>query len=141
MYCTIAQAKARNSRILATLSDTTVTEAIQGADSTIDGMIGGRYSVPLSSAPAMIREVSADLAASSLLLQAVGNSGVADASGQSEALYKRAMSDLNDIRTGKTTLTLSDSARQMPCYSSSYGETRHFPDGWDITDPSTYRRT
>lgn len=143
MYCTIAQVKARNSLILGGVSDARITEAIQGADSYIDGKLTGRYVAPLTSAPALIRELSADIAAGRLLMQATGQAGFNGAPEQATALLGNATLTLNEIRSGQMGLVMTgaDALAAMPGYSNTYEVPRQLALNGDPSNPRSFLPT
>lgn len=102
-----------------TVNEGRVTEAISQADGEIDAYIGGRYSVPLSTVPAIIRRCSCDISVYILYKRRVEVIPETRATS-----YKDAIRVLEQIRDGKMPLpTISEG-------SSDFGfgvmESSHF---------------
>jgi len=138
-YCTVAQVRTRNSNLLKNTDSDTIEDAIEYADGIIDGMIGERYPVPLSSTPGLIKGISMDLSASVVLADSVGNRGANDEPTQAEILRKRAMDLLERIKSGELSLNISSSVSKpnVMVMSSTYSKTPKFRD-WNPSDVSTY---
>lgn len=136
-YSTIAQVRQRNTLLLTSVADAIITEAIEEADSYVDGMLGSRYSVPFSSVPALIRGISADLAAGTLLIQHTGNTGTNDEPTQGKVFIDRAEDRLKALAGGDMSLPGASVSAQVCVRSSTYNDTRKFA-SWDPDDPTTY---
>lgn len=78
---------------------TYVTEAISLADGEIDGYIGGKYDVPLTSVPALIRRASGDIA-----VYIMYKRRVEEIPETRRTSYKDAIRLLEQIRDGKQPL-------------------------------------
>jgi phage gp36-like protein len=98
-----------------------VDEAIAAADGEIDAYLGGRYSVPLSSVPEVVKKLSADIAVYNLY------SRVVDEIPETRAgRYKAAIKLLENIAKGVVSLGV-DPAPSAPTDSSA--ETNTAADG------------
>jgi phage gp36-like protein len=90
------------------IQDARVTEAIAQADALIDTYLGGRYAVPLSSVPAVVRQCSVDIALYYLYKRTV--EGFAESITEPNTrrtAYKDALRILEDIRSGKMGLPVA----------------------------------
>jgi len=139
MYCSIDDVRGRNSLLLASsnnASDARIEEAVNYADSIIDGSLSDRYTVPLVSVPAIVRGISADLAASELLSQIIGTRGDNDEPTQAQDLRKKAMDLLDRIASGKIDLQINSASvvQNATIQSTTYGKRRKF-DNWDPSRP------
>jgi len=90
---------------LGAVNEERVSEAISKADGEIDGYIGGRYSVPLSTVPDVIRRCSVSIAVYLLYTRTME-----DVPDTRRGDYKDALRILERIQDGKMTLNLSDSS-------------------------------
>lgn len=121
---------------------TAISEVIAKAQGIVDGMLRKRYPVPLSTVPDEVTGITADLAASYLLADIVGNAGKDEDPTQADNLHKKAMDLLKMINEGDFLLDITPPVpevsilRQARC--NTYGETTRFND-WDPADPTTYQ--
>jgi len=74
-------------------------EAISQADAEIDSYLGGRYSVPLASAPEIVRKLSVDIAIYNLYSRLVSEAPAARAE-----RYRAAVRQLEAISAGRASL-------------------------------------
>jgi phage gp36-like protein len=80
-----------------------VDEAVTQADAEIDSYIGGRYSVPLSTVPDIVKKHSVDIAIYNLYSRVVQ-----DVPEIRRERYKNAISQLKDIARGTVSLGMAD---------------------------------
>jgi len=146
-YCTVDQVQARNHAILDSLSDAVVNEAIEQAQDMVDGMLRSGYPVPLPTVPASITKITADIAASYLLSDHVGNSATNEEPLQAKELYDRALERLKMIQDGTEKLDVELPAgteetsvmKQARC--TTYGNRRCGSlEYWDPSNPRSYPR-
>ena len=78
---------------------TVVTRALTDADALIDGYVGARYDLPLSSTPALLVDLAADIARYKLYKD--------DPTEAVESRNKAALATLRDISTGKAKLDIA----------------------------------
>lgn len=135
MYCSVQDVKNRNTTILSNVPSADIETEIAMAQSIVDGMLGGGYTVPFTSVPNLVTLITADLAASALIGRRVGQQGKNKQPLQSDSLYDRATKLLENIRDGKMALDVGAVAGAI---SSTYEETPQFY-GWKPEDPNTYR--
>jgi phage gp36-like protein len=142
MYCTVQDVRDRNSLLLTepAIPALRVDACIEYAGSIVDGMLCGRYPVPFSPVPAIIRGITADLAAADALSLVVGNRGDNQEPAQSQELRKKAMELLEKIARGGLDLpeALRPASGGRTALSTTYGQAAKFQ-GWDPCDPGTYR--
>jgi phage gp36-like protein len=81
-----------------------VTRAISDADAEIDSYAGTRYSVPLSTTPAMIRKLSVDISVYNLFARRRG------APDDRKERYKNAIRFLSDLSKGLISIGVSTPA-------------------------------
>lgn len=98
-YCAEADVKKR-ADLLTDFDSVALGNGIAWADALIDARLGGRYAVPFTSVPVIIREISADLAAYYCVFEAhtAGGEG-APVDGALE-LKNRAMDLLKQLQDG-----------------------------------------
>lgn len=99
-----------------------VQEAIAQADAEIDTWIGGRYPVPLSSVPTIIRKCSCSIAIMVLYRRrpmTVPGDVITDA-------YDDALHILKSLSRGEAALSLSDGSAPEADVSIGVVETSHF---------------
>jgi len=141
MYCSVQDVRNRNKIILAenVISDSDIESKINNIESMVNGMLANRYPVPLTTVPDVIREITADMTASKLISQKVGNEGTDEEPVQAENLWKEAMVLLKLINRGDMQLTLptQEVKNNTTIISTTYGETPVFLD-WDPTDYASY---
>jgi len=144
MYCTSIDVESRNHALLDSADPTEMTNSIVKAQGIVDGMLRKLYPVPLSIVPDIILGISADLAASFLLSDLVGNAGRNEEPTQADSLYKKAMDLLKMINEGDLVLDVVSQVgveetsvlKQARC--TTYASTSKFDRGIDTTLPSTY---
>jgi len=110
-----------------------ITAAIARADARIDAMLNGVYSVPFSTVPDMIEQISTQMAFAWLCLRSPAHLGLA------QAVEAAAMKDLDRLREG--TMRLSGQGAEDAAYSTDEGEgeftrTKYDSDGNEVNDVS-----
>jgi phage gp36-like protein len=111
------------------IQDARVTEAIAQADALIDTYLGGRYAVPLSSVPAVVRQCSVDIALYYLYKRTV--EGFAEAGDSTRrTAYKDAVRTLEDIRSGKMGLPIASADDSG--FAIGVVESSHFTESADL---------
>lgn len=125
-------------KLFHSMSEEQQKEFIEYAGSIIDGSLADRYPIPLYPTPAIIKEITADLAASECLSQITGNRGENDEPTQAQDLRRKAIEILDRIASGKINLQIeSTPVRQnVMIQSTTYNDRRKFDD-WNPSDPST----
>jgi len=110
-----------------------ITAAIYRADARIDAMLNGIYSVPFSTTPALIEQISTQIAFAFLCLHSPPHMGIG------QAVDEAAMKDLNFLRDG--TMKLSGQGGEAAAYSTDEGEgeftrTKYDRNGNQVNDVS-----
>lgn len=110
MYCTLDDLKKvlpeenliqlTDDESLGSIKEERIAEAIAQADGEIDSFIGGRYTVPLTSVPAVIRRCSTSIATYHLYKRRVE-----DIPDSRRGDYKDAIDILKSIREGNMNIT------------------------------------
>jgi len=85
------------------VSESRVESAIASADAEIDGLIGGRYTLPLDPVPAILRDLSVDIAVYNLYSRRMQN--VPD---NRLLRYQQRVAFLKLVATGTATLGPAD---------------------------------
>lgn len=139
MYCAIADVRKRNLLILTEdgVPDSSIVSAIEYAGSIVDGMLVFRHPVPFSPVPVLIREITADIAASRCIANAVGSAGTNEEPKQAKNLYEGAMNLLKET-AGSRINPVSQSGEDsvgLRLKSTSYNNGRIFR-GWDPAEGS-----
>lgn len=144
-YCSVQDVRNRNNDLLkpGSVDDARITGFIAYSEGIVNGMLAERYPVPLLTVPELIRGITADLAASKALAESAGNAGTNEPPTQSDNLWKQAMDLLKMLADGTMLLAgpvqEAETTVKMPAVSSSYGRRPKF-EGWDPSNPMTYRR-
>ena len=84
------------------VDDERVTAAIEAADSEIDGYLGGRYTLPLSTVPAVLKTFSVDMAIYHMLSRRLG------APEHRKDRYKNAVAFFKSVAKGEVKLGADD---------------------------------
>jgi phage gp36-like protein len=147
-YSTAETVQSRNHSLLDSAESGEITDAIKKADGLIDGMLRKGYPVPLSIVPDSIAGISADLAASFLISDIVGNTGSDDEPTQAKDLYNKSLDLLKLINKGDFVLEIAQAVgveetsvqKQARCttYNSVYHAMPKFPKSWNPSDPTTF---
>mgnify|MGYP001290764757 CR=1 FL=1 len=143
-YCSVQDVRNRNNDLLkpGSVDDDRITGFISYSEGIVNGMLAERYPVPLSTVPELIRGITADMAASKALAESVGNAGTNEAPTQADNLWKQAMDLLKMLADGTMLLAApiqAETTVKVPAVSSTYGRKLKF-EGWDPSNPMTYRR-
>lgn len=142
MYCSVSDVRSRNILITQNLSDTEVIETILVTESKVNGYLKSKCTLPLSSVPGFIRELTADLAAANLIISNVGNRGSDDAPEQAKVYLQKAQKVIDDIKSGD--LQVVDNVGQaIPSPAGvivSVGGKRSVFSSWDMDNPRTFKR-
>ncbi|GEM_PF-2264799 len=146
-YCTLDNVKARNHALLDDLEGDEdgggpITDKIKDAQGIVDGMLRKLYPVPLTTVPDEIVGITADLAASRLIADNAGNSGLNEEPVQAQDLKKGAMDLLKLINEGKMLLDIAPPVVETSVMKQARCTTYHSHpkfNNWDPSDPRTYR--
>lgn len=84
----------RANRPATTVDETVVAEAIRDAEAVVDGYVGKVYQLPMTSAPAVLTKISADIARYYL------HGKAADKDGPVHRAYSEAIAWLKDVSRG-----------------------------------------
>jgi len=138
MYCTVEDVRARNPVLLRidNFPDARIAGFIEYAGGIVDGILSTRYSVPIAPVCALVREITADLAAAKCLILGVGNSGIDRDPVQAGQLEIKALDLLKLIAAG--TIALNDYIGETPGLSDTYGVESVFCK-WNPNDADTYK--
>lgn len=102
-YCVDSDVKKR-ADLLASFDAPTLANGIAWADAMIDAHLGGRYAVPFTSVPVIIKEISADLSAYYTIFEAHTAGGENAPVEAAVELKTRAMDLLKQLQEGSAIL-------------------------------------
>lgn len=152
-YATATKVRQRLQALLAEGVDTELDLAIAGAcedaDGVVDGYISTRYTVPISTPPAMLVSIASDIAAAYVVRDSFSGGGEAKSPGLFETLYQKALDLLKLIANGDIGLPLpstdpelpsaanfgSHSGSRVPVIENSRVLSNNMLDGWTRTHP------
>ncbi|MGE0493281.1 MAG: phage protein Gp36 family protein [Vulcanimicrobiota bacterium] len=95
------------------LTDAMIASGIEYADQIIDAYLGGRYSVPFSPVPKLVKHISADLASAFVLDSCFSGGGEDDETPLSDTIRKRAMDLLKQLASGDLKLPVEAPDEQV----------------------------
>lgn len=126
-YCTAGAVSARLPAVgLAkdqVAMDTLISEGISWADAQIDSRLGSKYTVPFVTVPALVRHISADLAASFVIDSSLSGGGEDDTKPLSVRLAQRAEQALRNIERGSDIVSATEPIPTAPpAYHSAMGQ-------------------
>lgn len=111
MYCSIEELKKRyRSSFIDSAEADKVNQALLDADTLIDTYIKNQVKLPITEVPVIITRIAADLA---LYFITTSNGHSGDGTDETSQLWKKSISLLNDISTGKINPFESTSEEQQ----------------------------
>lgn len=121
-YCTVAECRISLGNISDTvILDAVIQDAIEEASSLVDGYVGSRYKVPLTTVPKMIRRITRDISVYHVFNDHVASGASVQDDEKVENRYNKALALLKEVKKGDLQLpgidTVADS--NNPLWSST----------------------
>ncbi len=138
MYCSIEDVRERNEQLLdeTYVDDNDIVVSIETAEELVNGYLFNNYRVPFVSVPVLIKNITADIAASDCLLKIVGNRGDNKEPIQARLMKKQAKETLEQIK--KNEIVLAGLVKKSNIKSTRSNTVPYFS-YWDPYDPDSYQ--